>query len=215
MTIAPQGVLPDELRRSPPDIETVETGRVLWRVHFTTTRHPVAWNELRAFGPLPSARWDPHPLPSGAASGEGVAYLAFDVPTCLAEVFQETRTVDVDRGTPYATAMRLTRDIRLVDLRTPWFLRVGASAATALGPKDVTRAWARAIRVAWPDVDGIVAPSAVIGAHECVALWRPGETALPRRPLTSDPLASPALATRIAAASELIGFATTARFSLT
>lgn len=90
-------------------------GRASW-VHGDggsgTTSLPVT--HLGACG---SSRWDPHPLPEGDSAPLGAAYLGQDVLTCLAEVYQATRFVDVDRNDPYLTAFRTTRDVELADLR--------------------------------------------------------------------------------------------------
>jgi hypothetical protein len=140
-----------------------QSDRPLWRIHFTATQFPQAWNGMRAWGPLDSARWDAHPLPAGEHPETGVAYLAFDVTTCLAEVFQATRFVDVHEGAPYITLFRLTRPLRVLDVSGDWLMKAGARASVAMGKKSRTRAWARAVREAWPDLDGVVSNSAVAG----------------------------------------------------
>ncbi|MDQ6754015.1 MAG: RES family NAD+ phosphorylase [Actinomycetota bacterium] len=84
-------------------------------------------------------------MPQGNHAPLGVAYLGGDVTTCLAEVFQLTRFVDVDRGSPYVTALRAGKDLVLADPTGPWVLKAGGSAQMALQEKERTRAWARAI----------------------------------------------------------------------
>ena len=162
------------------------------------------WNALRTFGPLPGARWDPHPEPATDHAPLGSAYFGRDLPTCIAEVYQDTRFVDVDAGAPYATAIETAKDIVLLDLTDVWLVRVGSKAALAgSGEKALTRAWARAIHEAWPDLDGIVAPSAVAGRN-VVVLWT--AQPFPTAPSFSVPLSHPGIAPRIAAAADLLNF---------
>ncbi|WP_255713723.1 RES family NAD+ phosphorylase [Subtercola endophyticus] len=189
-----------------PEIRTLSTQAPLWRIHMTSTNHPQAWNRLRTWGPLASARWDAHPLPEGEHPSDGAAYLGFDVVTCLAEVFQATRFVDIHTGAPYVTLFSLTRPLRLIDVTGDWLLRAGARSSVALGKKSRTREWARAIRDAWPDLDGVYSRSAVAGAHECVTLWGGSESAFASAPLLSTPLSSPAIVTNIKIAAESIRY---------
>ncbi|WP_051442081.1 RES family NAD+ phosphorylase [Arthrobacter sp. H14] len=186
--------------------ETVDypAGSVLWRIHTTMSTHVTPWNRLRTFGPLKTSRWEPHPLPKGEHDPLGAAYLGEDVTTCLAEVFQTSRFVDVDTASPYITAFRTAADLVLADLTGPWFHRAGASSAAALGAKIRTRTWARAIHEAWPDLDGIIAPSAVVGGRRIVAAWN--TRIFPAAPESSLPLNSPAIVSRILVAANGIGY---------
>lgn len=198
----------------PPSIEELRTlgfttkvlpeSTVLWRVHFTTSQHIVPWNRLRTWGPVASARWDPHPPPPQDAAPLGAAYLGEDVLTCLAEVFQLTRFVDVDRDTPYITAFRLNRDITTVDLTGHWLLSAGASAHVAFGEKERTRAWARAIHQAWPKVDGLYSLSAMALSRKVVTLWT--ANCLPASPAFTAPLSSPGVIADVAAAAREIRY---------
>jgi hypothetical protein len=199
---------PDELRRIGPETLTLPAGTILWRIHFTAGAHVIPWNRVRTRGPVPSSRWDPHPLPEDDYDPLGAAYLGDDVLTCLAEVFQETRFVDVDHGAPYVTAFATARDALLADLTGLWLTRAGASAQVALQQKDRTRAWARAIHTAWPDLDGVVAPSAVAGGRRVTAFWNNGP--MPATPEFTVPLNSPAILRDIVAASGKIGYTTNA-----
>jgi hypothetical protein len=195
---------PGDLRRIGRHERVLDAGTVLWRIHATASAHPMAWNALRTFGPLPGARWDPHPEPAADHSPLGAAYFGRDLPTCIAEVYQDTRFVDVDAGAPYATAIETASDTVLLDLTDVWLVRAGAKAALAWsGEKALTRAWARAIHEAWPDLGGVVAPSAVAG-RDVVVLWT--AQPFPPTPSFSVPLNQPGIATRIAAAAELLNF---------
>ena len=99
---------PDRLARTPA--EYAEVDDVLWRLHSPHhPDHPMRWDELRTFGPLFTARFDPWPPPPKERAPDGVAYFGRDVPTCLAEVFQETRHVNTSRGGLQLTAFTSTR----------------------------------------------------------------------------------------------------------
>lgn len=176
----------------------------LWRIHFTRSKHVVPWNRLRTWGPVPGSRWEPHPLPPGDAAPLGAAYLGEDVQTCLAEVFQLTRFVDVDRDAPYVTAFRSTRDLVLADITGGWLLAAGGSSQVAFGEKERTRSWARAIHEAWPDIDGVCSLSTRDSSRKVVTLW--AEDPFPHDPEFSQPLNSPAILPDIVAATAKIGY---------
>lgn len=83
-------------------------------------------------GPGRRMRFDPH-LPPPRVQDRGVCYTAFDLPTAIAEVFQETRAVNLRRGAPWLTAWLPSRPLRLLDLTGLWPLRNGASHAINTG----------------------------------------------------------------------------------
>lgn len=194
----------DELRSIGCETVDYPTGSVLWRIHTTTSTHVTPWNRIRTFGPVRTSRWEPHPLPAQDHAPLGAAYLGEDVLTCLAEVFQTSRFVDVDTGNPYVTALQTADDLILVDLTGTWLLKAGGTSAAALGNKARTRAWARAIHEAWPEVDGVLAPSAVAGGKRIVAAWN--QRVFPSAPEFSEPLNSPAIIRDIMIAAAKIGY---------
>ncbi|WP_125614391.1 RES family NAD+ phosphorylase [Specibacter cremeus] len=194
----------DELNDVGAATVALPQGTVMWRIHNTTSAFVLPWNQLRTWGPVASSRWEPHPLPPADYAPLGSAYVGRDVLTCLAEVFQLTRFVDVDAGAPYVTGFRLARDLVLADLTGEWLLRAGGSAQIIFKEKARTNAWARAIHGALPDLDGLVAPSAVLGGHDVVSLWT--AAAFPSAPEMSVPLNSPAIIADIAAAARSIRF---------
>jgi hypothetical protein len=177
---------------------------MLWRVHFTTTAHPTPWNRLRHYGPIERCRFDPHEPPPHEQA-EGVAYLTLDVPTALAEVFQETRVVNPDASAPYLTGFFPARPLTLLDLTDAWPVRVGASHAINTGRKDYCRAWARAFRRAWPTADGLLSTSSMTG-HDCVTLFNPAGDAFPAEPAFSEPLNHPDLMADLTTAAADIGY---------
>lgn len=179
---------------------------VLWRIHYTGTPHPAAWNRIRTWGPVDVCRWDPHPVPEGDHAPLGAAYFALNLQTCLAEVFQDSRFVDVDTGTPYITAFRSSRQLRLADLAGGgWLFEAGAKASVAFGDRGLSRQWARAIHDVWPGIDGIRSTSAPLGdSNIVVASWT--NDVFPPAPETSVPMNSPAVARFVASAVADIGF---------
>jgi hypothetical protein len=196
---------PAELHYRPGDFHRLGN-HVLWRIHRTSGEHVVAWNALRYWGPATAARFDPQPPPP-SISERGVSYAALDVPTALAEVFQQTRVINTRRADPFLTAWRPTRSLQLLDITGEWPIRNGASFTLNTGPRDYSRAWARAIHGAWPELDGLWHRSSMTG--QCiVTLFTHAADSFPARPLFSAPLGHPGLRADLLAAADQIGFRT-------
>lgn len=183
----------------------VHAGTLIWRVQRTHGGHVLRAGELRRWGPVAACRFDPQPPPPGP-SDEGVLYAAHAVQTALAETFQIARLVDRHAGAPYLMALPLQRDVALLDTGGLWPTRAGASQALNSGRRDVARAWARAIRQAFPDVAGLSYPSSMDGGARCLVLWNPAQDAVSSVPLLSRPLSDPAMADRLAAAASRLGY---------
>lgn len=179
---------PKNLTLEPHDLVTPRP--VLWRVHRTQGDRVLPWNGFRTFGPLPTARFDPHPAPAGEHPGCGVLYAAHDVATALAEVFQTTRLINTVSQAPQLSSWTPTRPLRLLDLTGTWAVRNGGATALASAPRPTCREWARAIRAQWPDLDGLYTPSTMTGTPTIV-LWEPAKTSMPDLPDFSRPLAHP------------------------
>ena len=190
----------------PDDLAAIAPHTVLWRVHRTTGEHVVPWNALRRYGPVASCRFDPQEPPPGPDKPEGVAYLAITPQTALAEAFQTARLVDRHAGRPYLVGFRPTRTVSLLDLEHEWPTRAGASQAISSGRRDVARAWARTIRSAFSEVEGLWYPSSMDGGGRCVTFWNPAADALPARPVFARPLDDPSLADRLAGAAARLGY---------
>lgn len=205
------GKLPDRpdpavLTASHPEFHTVAPAAVLWRIHRTTGPHVTAFNQLRDFGPISTCRFDPHPDgPPRLHPGIGVLYAAGDLPTALAEVYQTTRVIDCVTAAPAATAFRCVRPVRLLDLTGQWPLRAGASHVINTGRRSATRAWARAFRTAWPDLDGLWHTSSLTG-HPCVTLFSPAADALPAAPAHTFALNDPRYLDWLLVAADTIGY---------
>lgn len=167
------------------DDDLVSVTGPLWRVHRTEGAHVLGWATLRQWGPAANCRWDPHPAPSGDHPDEGVLYAAGDLATAVVETYQDTRIIDPRTGRPKATSWSPTRALRLLNLTEDWCLRNGASAALTYGPRSTCRAWARAIRQTWPDLDGLFTLSVLTGRSN-VTLWAPVADAFPGLPAFSE-----------------------------
>lgn len=178
---------PAPLQRQPGDV--VGFNGILWRIHRTQGSHVLPWNALRTYGPLPVMRFDPHPEPTGIHA-EGVMYAATTVPAAFAETFQATRMIDTVSFQPHLTAWTPVRALRLLDLTGTWALRNQAAHSLVAASRTTCRAWARAIRSTWPDLDGLWVTSTMTGAPN-VVLWNPAATSFPTFPAFSQPLGDP------------------------
>jgi hypothetical protein len=195
---------PARLREVQTELHRVATSTLLWRLHETVGPHVLPWNALRRFGPVSHSRFDPHNLPP-RRQRLGVFYVTLDVATAVAERFQVSRRVDTRHGSPHLTGWKPTRVLQLLDLTSTWPVRAGASHAINTGRRDVTRAWARAIASAWPDLDALWYASSMTG-RPCLALFSPAEDAVPGVPIFSEPLAHPGMQPWLAQACREIGY---------
>jgi RES domain len=186
------------------DLVAVARHTHLVRVHDTVGEHVVPWDCLRRYGPVARCRFDPHDPPPHLQPS-GVSYLSLDLPTALAERFQETRVVNRRRRGPQLTVFRPTRTIRLLDLTGEWPVRAGASHAINTARRDICRAWARTIVTAWPDLDGLWHTSSMT-ASPAVTLFDPAADVFPSHPVLSEPLSHPGLAPWLAEACLRIGY---------
>ncbi|MHB8313692.1 MAG: RES family NAD+ phosphorylase [Candidatus Dormibacteria bacterium] len=178
---------------------------VWWRVHATAGPHVLAWNGLRHFGPLATARFDPH-VPPPHLQEFGAIYGTESAIAALAETFQKRRVIDTVSRAPYLTAFALGAQVQVLDLAGSWPTRVGASQAINSGPRPFAQAWARAIHAAFPTLAGVIYPSSMFGGALCIALWEGAVDALPSAARLSLPLTHPQLRGRLANAALLIGY---------
>jgi hypothetical protein len=193
MARLPQPPTPAALRsllRTPEDIVAVHRGTRLVRVFAAGGRHRQRWNSFRYTGPLPHARFDPHAGPSGP----GVLYFGLSARTSIAEVFQSSSIVDRSTRRPHLVVLRPRRTLCLLDLAGLWPTRAGASQSISSGPKTLTQAWARAIRAAYPELDGLWYRSSMDSGDPAICLWDPPSGgALPATPDVLLPLDYPGL----------------------
>jgi len=201
----PEPPAPDDLQRpEESELRLIAAGSPLWRIYFRAGRHPTAWNGLRRFGPT-SARFDHHVEPARVQQ-RAILYAATQGPTCLAEVFQDSRTIDLNRGEPWLVEFELVRDVLLLDLTSRWVTRAGASAAIDSGPRPRSRRWSRVIYEACPRLDGLVYRSSMDPQGAAVVLWERATSALPEHPTTHRALADPTLFDAIFEAAQSLGY---------
>jgi hypothetical protein len=200
MSRLPQPPAPAALKkllRPHEDVVAVHSGTRLVRVFAAGGRHLQRWNTFRTTGPLPHARFDPHPPQAGGEAGRadvGVLYFALSARTSIAEVYQQTSIVDRSTRRPHLVVFQPRRTLRLLDLAGLWPTRAGASQEISAGHKDVTQAWARAIHAAFPDLDGLWYRSSMDSGDPAVCLWEPPAVdALPASPDVLLPLDHPGL----------------------
>jgi hypothetical protein len=185
------------------------TGR-LYRIHRVRGAHPSQWDNLRAYGPLPGFRWDPHPSPLGDHPEAAVSYTAPGFITAFSEVFQRDRAITVTSH-QVLSGWEPTRPLELLDLcGSDWALRNGASASLPHVRKDICQGWAHAIwsqfgRGRDPLLDGLLAPSTVIG-DPMIVLWPSARSAFPAVPAFSRPLIHPDVAVLAVKAGRRLGW---------
>lgn len=203
-------VLQASLRRT-EDVVAVHRATRLVRIFAAKGLHPQRWNSFRYTGPLPHARFDTQPpSPDGSfthAHDQGVLYFGLSVRTSVAEVFQATSVVDRRTRSPFLVVLRPRRTLRLLDLAGLWPTRVGASQEISSGPKHLTQQWARAIRAAHPELDGLWYRSSMDSGAPAVCLWDPpGGTGLPAVPDVLLPLEHPGLDLPLARVCEELNY---------
>lgn len=182
----------------PQDVKEVPVSTRLVRLYTAGGEHPQQWNGFRYTGPLAHGRFDTHPVSitgqPAASLAHGVLYFGLSARTSVAEVFQQTSVVDRRSRYPHLVVFRPTRPLRLLDLAGLWPTRAGASQEISAGPKIVTQAWARAIRAAHPDLDGLWYRSSMDSGNPAICLWDPpSASVVPAAPDVLLPLDHPGL----------------------
>jgi RES domain len=174
------------------DERAVPAGAALFRIYFRGGEHPGTWNGFRFFGPVPSGRFDHH-LGPPRVQERGTLYVAWHPRTCLAEVFQAKRRIDLASRSPLLVGFELARSLRLLDLTALWPTRAAASMAISSGPRIRAQAWARRIYEAYPWLDGVYYGSSMDGNAPCAALSERAMEALPPLPRLHRALSDPLL----------------------
>ncbi len=190
----------------PAIIKVLPAGTRLWRVYFAAGAHPGAWNAFRFFGPTTS-RFDHHDLPR-SVQAKGILYGATDPVTCLAEVSQATRVIDRHSGQPWLGGFDTALGLTLLDLSGTWPTQAGASMAINSGPRPRAQAWSRLISATYSTIDGIYYPSSMHANAPSVALYERAHArgVMPGAPVFNRALSDRALASRLGAAAQLLGF---------
>ena len=183
----------------------LQPGHTFVRVHPIAGGRSTAWNQFRYWGPTKS-RFDHH-LPPPANQERGILYAARGPRAfiaAIAEYFQDDSgagvgPIDPLLHSPTATVFTVTEEIPLLDLDSGWVTRAGGNQAIKTGPRDVARAWARAIYNSHGEaVLGLSYGSSVWGPGRCIALWEICRHMLPADPILSRLLSDPALGSAIA-----------------
>jgi hypothetical protein len=194
-----------------PTLTTLPAGSALARVYYTSSAHPLAWNQFRSFGPL-NFRWDHH-LPTVAGEpreqGPTVYYAAADAVTCLAEVFQATRRIDRVYQAPWLVIFNTLRALSLLDLTGDFATRMGASMAIHSGSRGRARGWARDLYEAFADAEGLVCASSMHGGAPAFALNERAlrATLFPPHPEFHRALADDVLLDPLKHAAQALGYA--------
>jgi hypothetical protein len=193
-----------DLEKVSPDLRSLPAGTVLWRLYLRGGRHPTFWNTFRAFGPTRS-RFD-HQVPPPKLQVRRILYAAEEGPTCLAEVFQDTRVIDRAAHDPWLVGFELAEALELLDLTGSWPTRAGASMAVSSGPRPRAQRWSRVIYEAYPAVQGLYYPSSMHGNRPSVALWERAASAVPSIPIFHRPLVDPALLPVLSRVAKDLGY---------
>jgi hypothetical protein len=175
------------------DIRKVDRGLLIWRVYRAGGSHPVAWNEFRHHGPVPTGRFDHQEPPLHDDPDRGILYTALDITGAVSEAFQHTRTIDRGREQPWLVGFEVGPDLRTLDLTGLWPTRAGASQAIATGRRDVAQAWSRSIYDAYPDVQALFYRSSMAGGSMNLALYERSAQQLPLNPRFHASLTHPGL----------------------
>jgi hypothetical protein len=120
-------------------------------------------------------------------------YVAESLLTCLAEVFQAKRRIDVLTAQPMLATFAVTREVPLLDLTRLWPTRAGASTAIHSGPRPRAQAWARVIYDAFPQIEGVLYCSSMNANQSSMGLFERAITAMPSLPTSNDALNNPLL----------------------
>jgi RES domain len=194
----------EQLRGTAPEILALRQGALLWRIYFRGGRHPSGWSSFRSFGPA-ERRFDHH-LPPPRNQDRAIYYAASEPVTCVAEVFQGHRRIEVLTDLPWLVGLRLVGDLRLLDLTGRWPTRAGASMAIHSGPRSRARAWSRAMYEAFPEVHGLLCCSSMDANRHTVALYERARGAMPRRPELHRALSDPGLEPFLQDAARALGY---------
>ena len=198
------------LQQVKPDIKILRCGVILWRVYLRGGTHPTLWSVFRRFGPT-NGRFDQQ-LPDADGNpclqDRAILYAALQGPTCLAEVFQESRVIDRRARDPWLAAFRLQHELQLLDLTGTWPTRAGASMAINTGSRFRAQRWSRVIYDAYPCLHGLYYPSSMHANQAAIALYeRASDTgAMPAQPLFHRSLSDPSLLTALRNVATDLGY---------
>ncbi|MCP4660186.1 MAG: hypothetical protein GY856_32695, partial [bacterium] len=127
-------------------------------------------------------------------------------PICLAEVFQDTRTIDRVARDSWLVSFAVSRAVRLLDLTGTWPTRAGASMAISTGARPRAQRWSRAVYDAYPEVEGICYASSMHANRPAMALYERASSAIPAVPVFHRPLVDPALLPLLKKIAQELGY---------
>jgi len=177
-----------QLQEITPSLQVLPAGTDLWRLYRRGGNYPTEWNEFRSYGPL-AFRFDHHTQPK-REQGRAILYAATLGPTCVAEVFQDTRLIDRWDRDPWLVGFSLRGDLELLDLTGLWPVKASASMEINSSPaRSRTRHWSRNVYSAYPNIAGLWYASSMYGNQPAVALYERARHALPSLPFYHESLA--------------------------
>ncbi len=167
------------------------------------------WCDFRHVGPL-GARFDHHLPDDGAPTQQerSVLYAAAHPFTCLAEVYQTTRTISRWHKDPWLVAFELTKPLDLLDLTGAFPTKSGASMGLMTGPRSVERRWACAYYEVYENTHGLYYPSSMHANAPAAVLTDRAEAldVPPKHPSFHRALADPALLSILRNAARTLGY---------
>ncbi len=187
------------MAKIPAVIRALPAGTTLWRIYFQGGSRPTRWQDFRRFGPTQN-RFDHHLAPP-RTQARAIFYGAVHGLTCFAEVFQESREIDVRQHAPVLVAFITRQPLTLLDLRGAWPTRAGGSLAISAGERRRSRRWSRAIYGAYPKLHGLWYGSSMHASRPAVALYERAARAMPVLPIFHRQLSDPAIAAVVARAA--------------
>jgi hypothetical protein len=122
-----------------------------------------------------------------------VQYVGASALIALTETFQRTTLIPVHDPSLWLFSWQPVRALRLLDVRYEFGAVNGAAAVFSGADKSIVRQWARAAHQQWPDMDGIIYNSKVVGGSS-IALFTHAEVepVWPANPLYARALSDPA-----------------------
>lgn len=199
----------DRLRALEPRLITLRKGTELHRIYFRGADHPTHWNAFRYFGPT-SSRFDHHvPDERGEAQiqNRGIMYLAVQALTCLAEVFQASRTIHRARSSPWLVSFELQSDVVLLDLTGKFPVQADASMKLMSGPTSYTQNWARGFYDIYAEIEGLYYPSSITNEPAVALNERASHNkVIPSTPSFHRALSDPVLLTPLRNAARELGY---------
>lgn len=165
----------ERLRELPPSLLSIPAGTNVVRIYRRGGEHPTVWNRLRYFGPT-GARFDHHLRDEDGhahTQERGILYLATDIATSLAEVFQASRTIDREGDKPWLVTFQLASDVSLLNLTDTFCVQAGGSMKLVSGPKVYAQNWSRAFYDCYEEIYGIYYLSSLTN-RPVIALYEHG-----------------------------------------